>query len=372
VVHGVPTARRPGVPGSTPRSPVRRDAGASGVRRQSSGVGPSSSAIRRRDQLGVRASARSCEALQALPGRLVGRHRRGAAYGLSAHGRDPAQQPQVRVAHRRPPEPAASAARSGTANAPPLLAQRSASTFAAPAASAVQTSGIVSTAGSTTRSFAARCGSSAHRAPHRQHVSSLTGHRSSAGAAQTREMSVAHGSALIRRRGGGIRSVGRVGADHVHVSAQDAHRLAEQPAHRVAVAARRRRCRRTVRRFGDGADGLARMAAAGDAGGSIAASVCMCDPSSARIADQRLPGCSVGGTALPSLGTKLSVRSPLGHGPRGSARSRFARPVKWPCSPIVLAGRHGPDVVGAIGGPIRPGLPAEPNPNTDLAGWNWC
>src|SRR3954453_20908444 len=62
-----------------------------------------------------------------------------------------------------------------------------------------------------------------------------------------------------------------------------------------------------------------RMAAAGDAGGSIAGSVYMYDPSSARIADRRLPGRSVGGTALPSLGTKLSVRSPLGMA-RGALR----------------------------------------------------
>src|SRR4051812_32592152 len=90
--------------------------------------------------------------------------------------------------------------------------------------------------------------------------------------------------------------------------------------------------------------GSSRMAAAGDAGGSIAGTVCMYDPSSARIADRRLPGRSVGGTALPSLGTKLSVRSPLGNGPRGSARSRFAGAVKWPCLTILLPG-------GAAAGP---------------------
>src|SRR3954447_18627926 len=44
------------------------------------------------------------------------------------------------------------------------------------------------------------------------------------------------------------------------------------------------------------------------------------------------------------LGTKLSVRSPLGNGPRGSARSRFAGAVKWPCLTILLAG-------GAAAGP---------------------
>src|SRR3954447_4493338 len=90
--------------------------------------------------------------------------------------------------------------------------------------------------------------------------------------------------------------------------------------------------------------GRSRMGAAGDAGGSIAGLVCMCDPSSARIADRRLPVRSVGGTALPSPGTKLSVRSPLGNGPRGSARSRFAGAVKWPCLTILLPG-------GAAAGP---------------------
>ena len=44
-------------------------------------------------------------------------------------------------------------------------------------------------------------------------------------------------------------------------------------------------------------------------------------------------------TALPSLRTKLSVRSPIGVGRRCSARNRFAGAVKWPyleCTPLTL------------------------------------
>jgi hypothetical protein len=89
----------------------------------------------------------------------------------------------------------------------------------------------------------------------------LAGHRRLAGGAQARDVSVAHGSALPRRRrrhglGGRRRTspLRRVRAGDVLVAAQDAHHLADE-ADRRASARRRRRPGRTSGRLGHLGDG---------------------------------------------------------------------------------------------------------------------
>ena len=178
----------------------------------------------------------------------------------------------------------------------------------------------------------------------------LASHRSAAGVAEPRVMSVAHRSALRRGRPGrraeagrrgviamghggarrGSHPFGRVGASHVLVPTEDAQELAEHGPRRPVPARRRRRCGRTGRHSGAQRGRVRERRPPGRPSARLRTRYA-CDPSVS--ADRRTAGsvCSVGGTALPSLGTKLSVRWPSGVWPVGAARSRFAGAVKWPC-----------------------------------------
>ena len=184
----------------------------------------------------------------------------------------------------------------------------------------------------------------------------LASHRSAAGVAEPRVMSVAHRSALRRRRPGrraearrrGVIAMGHCGARRgshpfgagrrrpctcPHGGRPGACRTRTAPAgacpattpvraHQSPPLAQRGRVRERRPPGRPSARLPTRYA---------------CDPSVS--ADRRAAGsvCSVGGTALPSLGTKLSVRWPSGVWPVGAARSRFAGAVKWPCPTTLLA-----------------------------------